>query len=598
MPTDPKDHMWKRETIRAIEVVFLGLTILLILVRYGPGFGPYWDAWLFYNRAKPWSDWLASWWRWNDVPPLYQIDKYFPDAHRHPPFMEIGGGFCNAVFAPILGELGSCRLFVELFTTLWLCSVYVYLRARINRMAGLLGVLLFLGSPRFMVHGVRFGADGLVAALYGLSILAFTRWHWDPNTIYVVFALMVASLLTKIQGLYLIPLFLAWIWWSSYRTVKEKGLSCRISPKEELHRAISLVLKALVIAIVLWPALWRRIPDGVMEYYHFIKDQIQIAVLYYGVRYDVTNPPPTSYPWGFTLAALPLSLIIPLFVRIIRYSVFGLDSLLERMGRLPMIEKKPEARVWGKEEVLLWVAMLFPLWVSSRPEVPKFDGIRLLLPAYMPMIIIAAIEITEWWEWMMIRVPRYLWGPMEYTAFACLGYVILMPTTSIYPLNLCYYSPLVGGVYGAKNTGFDLDYLGMSMHMLNPTLAMVAKPGDVLLVRGGNAMVYTAGREGWTPIPEGVKVGRMEITPALLEIPGNIYAYIGSRYSDETWEDRRILKECSPPLAEVSYGGVRIFSLHQIPRELIKSMLIEQKQKGVANQPDVGTGKATTNGSS
>ncbi len=591
MPMEKKKFKLKPETIRAIEVILLGFSILLILVRYGPGFGPYWDSWLFYNRAKPFSDWLASWWRWDKVPPLYEVDKYFPDAHRHPPFMEIGGGFCNALFAPILGELGSCRLFVEFFTTLWLCSMYVYLRTRVNRMAAILGVLLFFGCPRFLVHGVRFGTDGLIAALYGLSILAFTRWHWDPNTVYLVFALLVASFLTKIQGLYLIPLFLAWILWSSYRIIVEKGLSARVSPKEELSRAFRLVLKALGIAILLWPALWRRIPDGVLDYYHFIADQVQIAVLYFGKRYAEGTPPPASYPWGFTLVALPLALLIPVLVRAVRMLVLGIDSLLVLMGQPGIFEKKPEPRSWGKEEPLLWVAMLFPLWISSRPEVPKFDGIRLLLPAYYPMVILAAVEIIEWWEWMMIRVPRYLWGFAEYVAFACLGYIVLLPSISIYPLSLCYYSPLIGGVYGAKTRGFDLDYLGVSMHLLNPTLAMVAKPGDVLLLRGGNALVYNKGPEGWTPIPEGVQAGRMAIDQVLLTVPGTIYAYIGSRFSDETWEDRRILKEC-PPLAEVSYGGVRIFSLHRIPPELIKSILLEQKQRGVANTPDWGTNHA------
>ena len=213
------------------------------------------------------------------------------------------------------------------------------------------------------------------------------------------------------------------------------------------------------------------------------------------------------------------------------------------------------------------------------------------------MIILAAIEIIEWWEWMMIRVPRYLWGFVEYVAFACVGYFVLMPSINIYPLNLCYYSPLVGGIAGAKERGFDLDYLGVSMHLLNPTLAMVAKPGDVLLLRGGNALVYSAGREGWTPIPPGVQAGRMAITPSLLDVQGEIYAYIGSRYSDETWEDRQILKEC-PPLAEVSYGPIRIFSLHRIPKELIRSMLKEQMKRGVANQPDWGSGRVAPDGSS
>ncbi|NUN96475.1 MAG: glycosyltransferase family 39 protein [Candidatus Omnitrophica bacterium] len=576
-----------------LEATLLGAIILWGLILLSPGFGPYWDSWLFYNRAVPWSRWLESWWTAESAPSLFEPRAYFPDAHRHPPLMEIGGGFCNALFRRSLGELGSCRVFVALVTSIWCAASYAFLASRMGRKAGLIAALLFLGSPRFVLHGVRFGIDGLIGALYGLATLALMGWNRSHAWKVVALVLFVLALLTKVQGMYLVALLGFWVLStqlaamgvdprfrgddgrggnneeslpledSSFPRKRESrsGEPLRRSLREALM-ALLLSLLALLAAFLLWPALWLDFPKGIKEYADFIGNHLKIPVYYFGVVYNHWNLAPWHYPWVFTALALPPLLVVPVAVRALRK--------LARLFRTREIG-------WGSEEGLLWVAFALPLAISSIPSVPKFDGVRLLLPAYGPMCVLAAMELREGWRWALSRWNPGFSGPIRWSLFAALGMAVLFPSLRVYPHNLIYYTPLIGGPSGAKRLGFDLDYLGVSMHRLNPKLQELARPGDVLLLEGGAAAVYREGPEGWPAIPEGLQVFRFELSAELANPGLQVFACIGSRYSDLHPAARRVLAEL-PALATVAYRGERLFSLHQLPPRFIRDWVLEQGQ--------------------
>ena len=107
-----------------------------------------------------------------------------------------------------------------------------------------------------------------------------------------------------------------------------------------------------------------------------------------------------------------------------------------------------------QEEILLWLGMLFPLLVSSMPQAPKYDGIRLLLSAYGPMTLLAALEISRWWNWGIDRYGEKISGMIRSALLGLLMLLVLLPTLRIYPHNLVYYSPLIGGPKGAHSAGF------------------------------------------------------------------------------------------------------------------------------------------------
>ena len=543
-----------------LEAAVVGLCLFAVIVVLGRGFGPYWDSWFYYDQAARWGEWFASWWSGRSVPSLIsQPTWYFPDQTeyaRHPPFLEIGGGFFNALFGNRIGQLSSCRLIVELLTSTFSATCYLFLKPRTGRGLAILGILLFWGSPRFFLHSVLFAIDGLIAAVYGITLLSFLLWDkgaWGKGTL---FACLVLGLLTKLQALYLFPILFLWLACKTYLDRERGEIAWLKKLMTEWGKAMGITVGALVTAFLLWPANWLNWPEGFKAYLEFITRHSNIPVLYFGTLYKGTAHPPWHYPWVYTLIAVPLWTTLPVIVRGVRQAI---SLLKDRPGK------------GVAEEILLWLGMLFPLLVSSMPGAPKYDGIRLLLPAYGPMTLLAALEIAGWWNQAMNRYGQALSGIVRPALLGLLMLLVILPSMRIYPHNLVYYSPLIGGPKGAHAAGFELEYLGVTLHHLNPVLAEKARPGDILLLAGANAVVHPDPNESWPPLPKGIHIVDFKMLRELNFKNRQVFAILSSRYADlrETGE---LVLEKVPPLATVEYQGERLFSLHQIPESFVKQL--------------------------
>ena len=129
--------------------------------------------------------------------------------------------------------------------------------------------------------------------------------------------------------------------------------------------------------------------------------------------------------------------------------------------------------------------------------------------------------------------------------------------------------------------GFDLEYLGVSAHRLNPVLLQVARPGDILLLAGCNSLVYEPGPEGWTPIPRGIHPIDFKMLREVSFQNRQVFAIISSRYGDLGPEAHLVLEKL-PALDTVSYQGERLFSLHRITQEFMEELPSELKRKSLS----------------
>jgi hypothetical protein len=303
----------------------------------------------------------------------------------------------------------------------------------------------------------------------------------------------------------------------------------------------------------MWPALWLDFPKGLSVYLQFIAKHSNIPVLYFGHLYVAQETPPWHYPWVFTLLAVPLTLTLPAIAR-------GIRGMVHCAGKRDLGIRP--------EELLLWMGFFVPMLVSSLPHAPKYDGIRLLLPAYGPLALLAALEVGAWWKSLEARVLHRTSPVLRGVLLLALGVLVLIPSLRVYPYNLVYYSPLIGGTSGAREAGFDLDYLGVSMYQLNPVLAKHARPGDIVLLAGCNAVVRGPDKEGWVPFPRGAEPVDFKLIRDVRTDVRQVFAIISSRYGDLGPEALQVLEEI-PPLAKVEYRGERLFSLHRISAEFV-----------------------------
>ena len=104
------------------------------------------------------------------------------------------------------------------------------------------------------------------------------------------------------------------------------------------------------------------------------------------------------------------------------------------------------------EALVIW-GFLFPVCLLALPGVPKYDGIRLMLPAYPFLAALAASGAVAAWDYF---------GRARSSTRAALAAVLaawlLLPVVALHPYQLCYYGELVGGPWGAAKLGFETTY--------------------------------------------------------------------------------------------------------------------------------------------
>lgn len=552
------------------EAAVLGLLVLLLQAVAGRGFGPHWDSWYYYDITERYSQWISSWWDGGDVPPLSDVRWYFGGEPQHPPLAKWCGAVTHALFKDLLGPLNSCRLAVELISALWCSAMFLFLRPRVGRGLALLGSALFLGSPRFFLHSCLFSIDGFIGALYGLCLLSFLFWDRGWRGKVVVYIALTLGFLTKLQAYYLVPTLLLWVVVKKLRVDSEQEPRTS-SLSSEICKAVGIVVLAGATSFAAWPALWIDFPNGFQGYLDFITGHGNVPVLYFGEVYRGEESPPWHYPWVFTAIAVPLWLTIP--------AVAWLGRMIFRSFR----KSYPD-----RTELLLWVGVLIPLAVSSLPQAPKFDGIRHLLPAYAPLVLLAALELAFWWRVAENRLFASWGKPVRNSLLVALAVLILLPTLRVYPYNLVYYSPLIGGTKGAREKGFDLEYLSVAMHRINPALWNVAKSRNLILGAACNAANVNLAADGWVNLPERSDLWDFKLVndpphvAAIQDAMTNgvaVFAIISSRYSDLGPAAHLVLKEVEP-IARIEYDGERLFSLHPITAEWLKELPTKLKAGG------------------
>jgi len=111
--------------------------------------------------------------------------------------------------------------------------------------------------------------------------------------------------------------------------------------------------------------------------------------------------------------------------------------------------------VWRRDVPPVLVLAASFLLPCCAPPTPKYDGIRLFLPAAAGLAVMGGMGMDRVARWLesVLRIP---------TPLTALGVSLLSAGSlvSVHPHYLSYYSPTVGGLPGAERLGFELTYWG------------------------------------------------------------------------------------------------------------------------------------------
>jgi hypothetical protein len=223
--------------------------------------------------------------------------------------------------------------------------------------------------------------------------------------------------------------------------------------------------------------------DRLAWYFDFHATHVHYAWTYFG-RILRAPPFPLAYVFVVTAFTLPVSLLLPMAVGLVRTWLRNLGdaipALARRFGR------------GGSTEWLLGVNALFSILLISHPEVPHFGGVKHWLPSMPFLALLGAREVDR----AMATLPRAL-GVAERRVNALavvLGGLLLLPgltaTAHVHPYGTSAYGELAGGIPGAASLGLQRQYWSNNVTGVLPWINAHARPGERVWLHEVNGLSF------------------------------------------------------------------------------------------------------------
>jgi 4-amino-4-deoxy-L-arabinose transferase-like glycosyltransferase len=357
------------------------------------------------------------------------------EPHGHPPFYAIEG-LVGDWLAPDWGVLPRARLGPMIAFSMVAGSIFSFIGRRWGLWAGTLAASAWILQPNLFGHGHYATVDALLTSLWVGAILAFTiaveheartpRWGWV-----IIFGVLCGwAADTKLTGWFLPLPFFAWSllyrdrrgWWT-------------------------LIVGGFVAVLVLFafnPCWWAEPVSGIERFLRSNLTRgktIPIPVQFLGKIYDT---PRESLPWYNTLVWTVLVTPIGFLVLALVGAVFGFWKTIWTAWK-----RRPGPDPIGRFASLAALHWAFLLVLRAMPHTPGHDGVRLFLPAFGVLAVVAGVGAS------MVREKLGRWGKILIAGAIVEG---VASVALMMPVPLAYFSPVVGGLPGATALGMEPTY--------------------------------------------------------------------------------------------------------------------------------------------
>ncbi|HUU53900.1 MAG TPA: glycosyltransferase family 39 protein [Armatimonadota bacterium] len=448
--------MSARPRISALEwalVAALFLSTFAAILVTANDYGPTYDEPHYASAGIRYAEWWARVFRADrSAFDKVEIDAVWSLNHEHPPLQKCSSGFAQRWLGDALPGLAAMRLPSALWFALTVCAIYLFARGVWGRRGALFGALAFAVLPRIVAHAHFVALDMPVACWFFITValtaqaLRRNSWAWAVLAgLAFGFALM-----SKLNAFFLPILLLPW------------GLA--YYRRRWAKPVVALVLIGPAVFWIGWPWLWVDVLPHLKAYLAFHTGHAAYNVWYLGGLYQYA---PWHYPFVMTAVTTPLLVLVV--------------SLIGAGRAWPRRRANPEA-------TLLLLGLAIALIPSALPTSPKYNGIRLFLPAF-PFLAALAGGGFAWVQVRAVRLlraegPRKTW--LSALLAAALGTILLLPGLSglarTHPYQLAYYNSLVGGPKGAAARGFETIYWGQVFQEAPPFLNGLEAPYPRLLL--------------------------------------------------------------------------------------------------------------------
>jgi 4-amino-4-deoxy-L-arabinose transferase-like glycosyltransferase len=420
--------------------ILLALVVCGITLATLGDYGITWDENFYFPASDARVEWLKQ-------PSLATIDQYWSQIHERPPMLIVLSGLGKFLFHDVLGVVSTIvgyRLCLLIFVFALCWTLYTWAAELYGDLVALIVTLSFTLMPRVFFHAHIAAIDYTITAMSLLVAYAYWKEARSRKWPWVTAILLGLTMLTKINGLFLYaPLMLYWAYLNRHQILWRLYRQANFDPEERKQcylRLIPLYTIPFVMWIAGWPWLWHHTLDRILENLLYHARYTPVHIYYLGTTYLY---PPWHYPFVQILATTPLITIVTL--------IGGLMAITLR-------------RAW---DTYLWIGLNAALTIGMLiSKVPKYDGVRLMLPAFPFLCLLAGAGL-----YYGVQLIRPAWARK-----LALGSYLLLLLVSAYfgvvrthPYQSSYYSKVVGGVDGAvQRLGLEADYWGNSYRGLLP----------------------------------------------------------------------------------------------------------------------------------
>ncbi|HTS82074.1 MAG TPA: glycosyltransferase family 39 protein [Myxococcaceae bacterium] len=472
------------------------------------------------------------------------ISQAFDFNHEHPMLMKSLYGWSHALFHSTLGWVRPAAGFrLPAFAVAALIPALLHAWGSVlwGRRAGLFAALCFFVVPRHFFHAHLACFDMPVAAMWFLVVYLFWRAEEDLRLAPWVGLAFGLALATKHNAFFLPVVLTPFGVRAAWRTAGADGRSVLVRMAQaalaflgyallvlvvrgreglvqswqllspQTFGVVALVGGLVVLAVRLrtvdpaafvpiaplvamgllgpavfyvhWPWLWYHPVDRLAWYFDFHATHVHYAWTYFG---DVLRAPPfpLSYVFVVTALTLPVSLLLPMGVGLLRTAVRNLGDLVPALGR--------RFGRGGSAEWLLGVNALFSIVLISLPDVPHFGGVKHWLPSMPFLALLAGREFGRASVGLASALP--LAPRRAIAATLALGAVVLLPaltlTVHVHPYGTSAYGELAGGIPGAASLGLQRQYWSNNVTGVLPWIDANARQGARVWLHEVNGLSF------------------------------------------------------------------------------------------------------------
>lgn len=414
------------------------------------------------------------------------IQSYWHAKDMHPPFPKMLMAFTYLLFSNLMQQgLGAFRSSTAIMFSVLLAFLFVVLRSSMGRTAALFGALSLFTMPRVFAHAHFVTLDVPVAsATFIATVLIAMAIERSSIRLMLVGAFALGIAFSCKMNAFIAPfgiLITLAINWLLGRSDEASREALTATLKRALIFVSLSTVVALVFLLLTWPWLWYETPRRLFSYIAFHGKHFPVHTFYLGKLYAYA---PWHYPLVMTAVTTPsLTLLMAI-------AGFLLTTL--HWNRAPFIAR------------LSLVNFLVHIAPFCMPHVPKYNGIRLFMPA-MPFIAVLASYSFKCVEASIATIASKLFHRSLRQSLISVLLIVALTAPAfhallrIHPFELSYYNALVGGTKGAVyRYGFECTYWGVNIVQLIPFLNGIRDNSLIFILPVGlHAYMQLYMRFGW-----------------------------------------------------------------------------------------------------